>query len=153
MPVGTDAVTPGREGASPTLDREAAHLVLEDAVRQARALGAAACVAVTDERGALLAFTRMDGAPIRSVRLSEAKAYTAARLGVTTAAFHERVLRENVPATYWADPLLTGLPGGAVIRDWNGALMGAVGISGLAPADDQRLADIAAAAIQPRSDR
>ena len=129
------------ESAPATLDRTAAHRVLEDAVGQAQALGCPVCVAVTDERGALLAFTRMDGAPVRSVKLSEAKAYSAARLGVTTTAFHERVLRENVPASYWADPLLTGLPGGAAI--------GGVGISGLAPADDQRLADTAALQLRP----
>ncbi len=140
------------ESAPTTLDRATAHRVLEDAVGQAQALGYPVCVAVTDERGALRAFTRMDGAPVRSVKLSEAKAYSAARLGVTTTAFHERVLRENVPASYWADPLLTGLPGGAVIRGEDGAAIGGVGISGLAPADDQRLADTAAA-LQPRPDR
>ena len=141
------------QGHSPTmLDRASAHRILEEAVTGIQALAAAACVAVTDERGALLAFTRMDGAPIRSVKLSEAKAYSAARLGVATAAFHERVLRENVPASYWADPLLTGLPGGAVVRDVSGVAIGGVGISGLAPDDDQRVAD-SAANLHSRSDR
>jgi glc operon protein GlcG len=126
------------------LDRTAAHRVLEAAVAAAAPLGRPICVAVTDERGALLAFTRMDGAPVRSVRLSEAKAYSAARLGVSTTEFHERLLREGIPATYFADPMLTGLPGGAVIRGANEAVIGAIGISGLAPSDDQRLANEAA---------
>jgi uncharacterized protein GlcG (DUF336 family) len=129
-----------------TLDRAAAHHILETAVAQAHALGRPVCVAVTDERGALLAFTRMDGAPVRSIKLSEAKAYSAARLGVSTTAFHERLLRDGMPASYFADPTLTGLPGGAVIRSQSGATIGGIGISGLAPAEDQQLADAAAAA-------
>jgi glc operon protein GlcG len=129
------------------LDRVAAHHVLDKAVAQAEALGRPVCVAVTDERGALLAFTRMDGAPIRSIKLSEAKAYSAARLGVSTTAFHERLVRDGMLASYFADPTLTALPGGAVICSQSGATIGGVGISGLAPAEDQKLADAAAAAV------
>ncbi len=136
-----------------TLDRDTAHRIVEDAVRQAGALGSPVCVAVTDERGALVAFSRMDGAPVRSVRLSEAKAYSAARLGVSTTAFHERLGRDGMPASYWADPMLTGLPGGAVIVGAGGAAIGAVGISGLSPADDQRVADAAAIAHRTGTDR
>jgi uncharacterized protein GlcG (DUF336 family) len=134
------------------LDRVAAHRLLEDVVTQAEVGGRPVCVAVTDERGALLAFTRMDGAPVRSVRLSEAKAYSAARLGVSTTAFHERLVREGMPASYFADPTLTGMPGGAVICSQSGATIGGIGISGLAPAEDQRLADDAVAAHRARQD-
>jgi uncharacterized protein GlcG (DUF336 family) len=134
------------------LDRTAAHDVLEGVVVQANALGRPVCVAVTDERGALLAFTRMDGAPFRSIKLSEAKAYSAARLGVSTAAFHECLAKDAMPASYFADPMLTGLPGGAVIRSQSGATIGGVGISGLAPAEDQQLADAAAAAQITKQD-
>ncbi len=129
-----------------TLDQAAAHRVLEKAVAHAHGLGRPVCVAVTDERGALLAFTRMDGAPVRSIKLSEAKAYSAARLGVSTTAFHERLVRDGMPSSYFADPMLTGLPGGAVLCSQTGATIGGVGISGLAPAEDQQLADAAAAA-------
>lgn len=131
-----------------TLDRVTAHHVLEQAVTLAHTLGRPICVAVTDERGALLAFTRMDGAPIRSIKLSEAKAYSAARLGVSTTAFHERLVRDGMLASYFADPTLTALPGGAVISGQSGGVIGGIGISGLAPAEDQQLADASAAAAQ-----
>ena len=114
---------------------------------RADTLGRPVCVAVTDERGALLAFTRMDGAPIRSIKLSEAKAYSAARLGVSTTAFHERLARDGMLASYFVDPILTGLPGGAVICSESGATVGGIGISGLAPVEDQQLADDIAAAF------
>ncbi len=130
------------------LNQLAARRILEEAVTQANILGRPVCIAVTDERGALLAFTRMDGAPVRSIKLSEAKAYSAARLGVSTTAFHERLARDGMPASYFADPTLTGLPGGAVICNQSGAIIGGVGVSGLAPAEDQQVADAAAAAPQ-----
>jgi uncharacterized protein GlcG (DUF336 family) len=46
------------------------------------------------------------------------------------------------------DPLLTGLPGGAVLKDSAGELIGAVGISGLAAEEDQAIADRMAASTQ-----
>src|SRR5690606_34729678 len=68
-----------------TLDR--AQALARDAIDRAVAEhGRPICVAVCDERGLLLAFARMDGAPARSVRIAQGKAYSAARMGVTTAA-------------------------------------------------------------------
>ena len=60
-------------------------------------------------------------------------------------AFLERLHRENVPAGYFCDDRLTGLPGGSVMRDAAGRIVGAVGISGLAPAEDVAIARASAA--------
>jgi glc operon protein GlcG len=106
------------------------------------------CVAVCDKFGFLLAFARMSGAPVRSIAIAQGKAYTAARMGVNTDAFLERLHRENVPASYFCDPLLTGMPGGAVLKDASGAIIGATGVSGLAPQEDQAIVNAMAAAIQ-----
>ena len=100
------------------------------------------CVAVCDNYGFLLAFARMDGAPVRSIRISQGKAYTAARMGVNTDAFLERLNRENVPAGYFCDTELTGLPGGTVLKDSAGNMVGGAGISGLAPHEDQEIANM-----------
>ena len=79
------------------------------------------CVAVCDKYGFLLAFARMDGAPVRSIALSQGKAYSATRMGVDTDAFWERLHhRENVPASYFCDDKLTGLAGGVVLKDGTG---------------------------------
>jgi uncharacterized protein GlcG (DUF336 family) len=43
---------------------------------------------------------------------------------------------------------LTGLPGGAVLRNSAGELIGAAGISGLAVEEDQAIADAMAAITQ-----
>jgi uncharacterized protein GlcG (DUF336 family) len=102
------------------------------------------CVSVVDEFGFLVAFGRMDGAPVRSIEISRGKAYTAARMGVHTEAFLERLHRENIPAIYFCDDKLTALPGGCVLKDASGKMIGGSGISGLAPAEDQAIAHMMA---------
>lgn len=121
---------------------EHAESLADRAVQEAARFGKPICVAVCDERGLLLTFRRMDGAPARSVELSQNKAYTAARLGSTTAAFHTRMQRDAMPAAYFCDARLTGMPGGSVVRTAEGNVLGGVGISGLLPFEDQEIADL-----------
>ncbi len=99
------------------------------------------CVAVCDERGLLLAFARMDGAPARGVRISQGKAYSAARMGMTTQAVLERLHREKIEIGYFCDPEITALPGGSPLRNGAGRMVGAVGVSGLTSAEDQSVTD------------
>lgn len=106
------------------------------------------CVAVCDKYGFLLAFGRMDGAPVRSIVLSQGKAYSAARMGVDTHAFLERLNRENIPASYFCDDKLTGLPGGVILKDSKDELIGGAGISGLKPEEDLAIANMMAAAVK-----
>ena len=105
------------------------------------------CVAICDDRGLLLAFGRMDAAPARSVRISQGKAYTAARMGITTEAFLARLHREQIEVGYFCDPDMTALPGGSPLKDANGRLRGAAGVSGLTSAEDQAITDSLAAAV------
>jgi glc operon protein GlcG len=99
------------------------------------------CAAICDAEGFLVAFARADGAPVRSIAISQGKAYTAARMGVSTTAFLERLHRERIEPGYFCDPGLTGLPGGAVLKDGGGRIIGAIGISGLTSKEDQSIAD------------
>nr|WP_321985384.1 heme-binding protein [uncultured Lichenicoccus sp.] len=124
------------------MDLEHAQILAHRAIEAAARFGKPICVAICDERGLLLAFLRMDGAPARSVELSQNKAYSAARLGTTTAAFHARMLSENMPASYFCDTRLTGMPGGSAVVAAGGSVAGGVGISGLLPVQDQEIADL-----------
>ena len=99
------------------------------------------CVAVCDAQGLLVAFARMEGAPVRSVAISQGKAYSAARMGVTTQAVLERLHREGIQIGYFCDPQLTALPGGTPLKDQAGVLCGAIGVSGLTSAEDQQVTD------------
>ncbi|WP_312524498.1 heme-binding protein [Anaerospora sp.] len=106
------------------------------------------CVAICDKYGFLLAFGRMDGAPVRSIALSQGKAYSAARMGVDTDVFLERLNRENIPASYFCDDKLTGLPGGVVLKDSKDELIGGAGISGLKPEEDLAIATMMVAEVK-----
>jgi len=109
--------------------------------------GKAACFSVCDQHGFLISFWRTDGAPVRSIQLAQQKAYTCARIGSGTDAFLARLRREDIPIAYFCDPLLTALPGGALLLDGQGNAVGGVGVSGLSPAEDQAIADQMAAII------
>lgn len=105
------------------------------------------CVAVCDDRGLLLAFARMAGAPARGVRIAQGKAYSSARMGTTTEALLARLHREQIEVGYFCDPELTALPGGSPLKDATGKLLGAIGVSGLSSAEDQAITDAMAVAL------
>jgi uncharacterized protein GlcG (DUF336 family) len=101
-------------------------------------------IAICDAGGFLMAFSRGDGAPIRTIQIALGKAYTASRMGSSTEAFLARLRNEDLEISHFCDPLLTALPGGALLKDGQGQVLGAVGVSGLAPQEDQSTADFAA---------
>ncbi len=123
------------------MNAELAGNLVAAAVAKAKAdYGRPICVAVCDRYGFLTAFASMDDAPVRSIQLSQGKAYTSARMGVDTDAFLERLHANNIPASYFCDDKLTGLPGGCVLKSAEGSVIGAVGISGLTPDEDLAIA-------------
>lgn len=130
------------------LTLEQAQALMQSAMTQAlQDHGRPICVAVCDDRGCLLAFARMAGAPVRSVRIAQGKAYSSARMGVSTAALLARLHREQIEVGYFCDPDITALPGGSPLKDAQGRLLGAIGISGLTSAEDQAITDSVAAAL------
>jgi glc operon protein GlcG len=115
--------------------------LLQKAIDKAKEdFGRPICVAITDEAGEMLGFLRMDVAPLRSIEISRRKAYTAARMGVSTSTFRERLQSDKLLANDF-DPFFTGLPGGSPLKNKAGRVMGAIGISGLAASEDQIIAD------------
>ena len=105
------------------------------------------CISILDHAGFLLAFARADGAPLRSIAISEGKGYSAARLGVTTQAFFDRCKKEELLAIDFCDPKLTKLAGGAPLKNAAGKVIGAAGVSGLTSAQDQEIVDLLAAEV------
>ena len=105
------------------------------------------CISIVDSTGLLLAFARQDGAPVRSIQISEGKAYTAARMGVTTQAFFERCKRDEIRPSDFCDAKLTSLAGGAPLKNGAGKLLGAAGVSGLTSAEDQEVVDLLAVEV------
>ena len=102
------------------------------------------CVSICDSYGYQVAFYRMDKAPIRSIAISQQKARTATRMGMSTDAFLERLNTDKIDIRYYCDPLMTALPGGNLLQSKGGEILGAVGVSGLKPVEDQVITETVA---------
>jgi uncharacterized protein GlcG (DUF336 family) len=117
-----------------------AHTIITAAQAHAQTLGLAVTVAVVDEGGLVKAVDRMDGAPPLSAQIAEAKAQGAAvwhRDGHVLA----EVAQER-PAFVSAVSQMTRLPliaagGSIVVRNGDGIVLGAVGVSGGTPDEDR----------------
>lgn len=108
----------------------------------------AAAVAVADSHGDLICFTRMDGAPVSSIRIAMNKAWTAARERKPTGEIGEKVKHpeKGHDIAYYGDPQYVGWGGGIPV--WkNGQVVGAVAVSGLSSNEDIVLATLGAELI------
>ncbi len=105
----------------------------------------AVSIAVVDAAGELLGFTRLDGASLMSVQISQAKARTSARTKRATKDYVDRITQGNL-ATLALDvmPLEGGVP--IVV---NGVVVGAVGTSGVHSSQDAQVSAKGAAAVTP----
>src|SRR5438445_9738098 len=120
------------------LSCEEALLVVATAREHARKIGIRVTVVVVDEGGLLLSLARMDGAPPLSSQIAESKAVGAAlwhRDGTSLAQVHqERPGFFNAVAQLVRVPIIPGLGSALIRRD--GAVLGAVGVSGGKPEQD-----------------
>jgi len=125
-----------------TIDLAQARRIVDRGLELAGAdRGKPVVIAVSDHGGDLVAFARMDGAPLRSVRIAINKAYTAARALATTQELAARLREAGRDVQVYGDPAFTLFPGGAPVRSGAETVIGAVGISGRSAEDDQSLAD------------
>ncbi len=108
--------------------------------------GRGAAVAIVDTHGELVAFLRTDGCGLASINIAIHKAFSAAREGVESSVLGERSRAEGFPITNFGDPRYVGWGGGVPLRV-DGAVIGAIGVSGLPEAADVELARWAAASL------
>lgn len=66
---------------------------------------------------------------------------------MNTDAFLERLHREQIQASDFCDPKITSMPGGAVLKSGAGTVIGAVGVSGLKPEEDQAIVTMLASLV------
>jgi glc operon protein GlcG len=126
-----------------TIEYSEARQVIDLIVEKALQMKKAAVVAVADSHGELIAFGRMDGAPVSSIRIAMNKAWTAARERKPTQQIGEKVRHpeKGHDIAYYGDPRFVGWGGGLPIwRD--GEVVGAIGVSGLSSTEDIALATL-----------
>lgn len=111
-------------------------------------------VAVLDAAGNLVTFVREDRSSLLRERIARGKAHGALNMGVGSRALAARA--ESHPhfinaLVALAEGNLVPVPGGGLVRDQAGDIIGAVGVSGHLPDDDEAcaIAGIDAASLRP----
>lgn len=120
------------------------------AVTAARRIPSPSSVAVVDSGRNLLAFARMDGAPLASIEISMGKAFTARSLNMPTADL-DPLVQPGQPlyglAVTHQRPLVTF--GGGLPIVLEGEIVGAIGVAGGTTDHDAAVAATAVKALTP----
>jgi glc operon protein GlcG len=99
---------------------------IERMQQELKAMEAAAVLAVSDTHGELIALVCMDGAPLPSIGIAQAKAFTAARQGTASRQLALEAKAGAWSLSYFGDPRYVGWAGGLPIAI-GGEVVGAVG--------------------------
>jgi uncharacterized protein GlcG (DUF336 family) len=122
----------------------AARTIIDEALAVGRQHGfKPLTVVVLDPGGHVLAAAREDGASNHRFEIAHGKAYGALALGMGSRALMERAEQQAYFVTAAAAALggrLIPVPGGVIVRDGGGAVLGAVGISGDTSDNDETAA-------------
>jgi len=127
---------------------EQANAALAAAVAKATELGTRMDIAVVDAGANLKAFARMDGAWLGSIDIAIRKARTARYFDMNTGEIGQ--LSQPGGALFGIEHSNGGLisfAGGIPIRNQDGAVIGAIGVSGSTVQNDHTVAEAGAAAF------
>lgn len=111
-------------------------------------------IVVYDARGAVRALASEDGTSLKRAEIAMGKAYGALALGVGSRALHKMAADRPyfvAAATHAVGGQLVPVPGGVLIKDAQGQILGSVGVSGDTSDNDEiaATAGIEAAGLVP----
>ena len=137
----------GKTLTKASITAEAAVDAIRAAEKKAAEIGVPMCIAVCDESGVLKAFKRMDGAALLSVDIAQDKAYTAVSFGIPTHGWFD-FIKDDPPLLHGIvkTPRLIVFGGGYPIQI-DGAVVGAIGVSGGHYEQDMQVAQAGLAAL------
>lgn len=123
----------------PTLTLELARLISSATEAEADRIGGAVAIAITDEKGDLIHFIRKDHTTNAAIQIAKKKAFHAAFYGRSTG-YHEEILAkgsQNIGVLSLPEcmPIEGGIP-----FFYEGIVVGAIGVSGLASDVDGQIA-------------
>lgn len=132
-----------------------ADTIIDAAIAKGRELSLGRlAVVVLDDGGHPIAMKREDGSEFLRPGIATAKAWGSLGMGLPSRLLHERAQKLPVFISALSDisaGRVVALPGGVIIRDGEGVIIGAVGVSGDVSEPDEicAIAGIEAADLQP----
>jgi glc operon protein GlcG len=144
------AAAPAAAQSPALLDAEAAQAIVAGCARHAAAKGQSHGIVVADRGGATVAALRMNRASAGAMAFALRKAEAAAAWGFATSGMAEGA--RETPGFAFAPHIVTVAGGLPVLSSDGRVRLGAVGVSGEAPADDVACAEagVAAAGLRTR---
>ena len=98
-------------------------------------------IAIVDDAGNLLSYGRMDHCRPNPQTFAVRKAYTSALSGQDSVAYAERLKSQGRSVSDMGNPNLVAAQGAVVVlHPQSGAVLGAIGVSGLTAQEDEDLA-------------
>ena len=105
-------------------------------------------MAIVDDAGNLVSYARMDKCRPNPQTFAIRKAYTSAMSGQNSADYAERLKSQGRSVSDFGNPNLVSAQGAAVVLDpASGAVLGAIGVSGLSSQEDEDLAKLGVQAL------
>ena len=131
------------------ITQKQAQTVIEAAIKKSEEIGVKMNIAVVDAGTNLTAFARMDGAWLGSIDIALKKAKTARFFNMNTGEIGK--LSQPGGSLFNIEHSNGGLitfPGGVLLKDGKGEIIGAIGVSGSTVEDDHAVASAGASAIK-----
>ena len=130
------------------LSIDEAKLMINASEKKSDKIGIPMCIAVTDESGNLLAFSRMDGGKVSSISIAIDKAFTASAAKNPTA-FYNEMCRPGSPTfgIHTSNQGHFSIIGGGLPVKSGSAIVGGIGASSGTPAQDIEVAEAGLAAL------
>ncbi len=135
------------------MELDTARTIVDAAQKKAREMGLKPlAITVLDARGAVRAFIAEDGTSLHRGDVAIGKAYGAISLGIPSRSIGERAEKQAyfvAAISHITGGKMVPVAGGVLIRDADGSLLGAIGISGDTSDNDETAAcaGIAAAGL------
>jgi glc operon protein GlcG len=138
--------------SAPVLSLDTAKQMIVACETQAKAKGLKMNISVVDAGANKIVFERMDGAPLGSSQIAQMKAQSSAWFPVPTRemqalAYGKDLKGRSIPGMVLM-PGLMAMPGGLPIATADGAHVGAIGVSGGTPDEDEACAQAGLDAVQ-----
>lgn len=127
---------------------EQAQKAIEAALKKSEELGVKMNIAVMDSGVNLVAFAKMDDAWLGSIDIAQKKAKTARYFNMNTGEIGK--LSQPGQPLYNIEHSNNGLisfPGGVLIKDSSGTIIGSIGVSGSSVEDDHEVASAGASVL------